>query len=76
MNRKNFKILLALTTITHAGLSVFAPALVLGFLSKFLINKFSVPDGLFLISIVFGILCGFYNMIKYIYIAMKKGEDE
>ena len=76
MRRENFKILVALTSVTQAGLCVFTPMVLLGLLAKFLINKFSAPDYLFLVAIIIGVFSGFYNMIKYIYIAMKKEEDE
>ena len=76
LKRENFKIIMALTTITHAGLSVFSPVVILGLLAKFLISKFNAPDYFFLIAIIFGVFSGFYNMIKFLYITIKKdGED-
>ena len=76
LKRENFKIILALTTVTQAGLSVFSPVVILGVLSKFLISKFNAPDYLFLIAIIVGVFCGFYNMIKFLYITIKKDGEE
>ncbi len=76
LKRENFKIIMALTTVTQAGLSVFTPAVILGLFAKFLISKFGAPDYFFLIAIIVGVFSGFYNMIKFLYITMKKDGEE
>ena len=76
MRKENFKIIVAITSVTQAGLSALVPVLIMGLLAKFLIVKFSFPEITMVIAIVFGVISGFYNMIRYIYLLMKRSGDE
>ncbi len=66
-----YKIAVALTTVLQAGLSAVVPVGICVLGAKFLVDKFSLPEYTTLIGIIFGVLSGFYSMIKYIYSAMK-----
>ena len=70
--RERFNIAVALTAVTQAGLSVLVPIGILVFFAKFLIEKFSFSDKMMLGAIVLGVLSGFYNMIKYIYMQINR----
>lgn len=70
--RERFKIAVALTSIMQAGMSAVFPPLVLILLARFLINKFGLPDKIMLFAVIFGVICGFYNMIKYIHLLINR----
>jgi len=76
LRKDNFKIVVAITSITQAGLSVLVPILLMGLLAKFLINKFGFTDKIMVFAIIFGVICGFYNMIKYIHSTINRNGDE
>jgi len=48
----------------------------MGLLAKFLINKFGFTDKIMVFAIIFGVICGFYNMIKYIHSTINRNGDE
>ena len=73
MKKDSFKIAVALSSIMQAGLSVFVPPLLLSLGAKFLIEKFGLSDKIFIFAIIFGVICGFYNMFKYIYSVLNSG---
>jgi len=70
--RERFKIAVALTSIMQTGMSAVFPPLVLILLARFLINKFGLPDIIMLFAVIFGVICGFYNMIKYIHLLINR----
>ena len=70
--RERFKIVVALTSVTQAGLSALVPVVIFIFIAKELIQKFGFPEKTMIFAIIFGVLCGFYNMVKYIYLLINR----
>ena len=66
-----YKIAVALTTILQTGLSLIVPAALCILGAHFLVDKFSFPEYTKLIGVIFGVLSGFYSMIKYLYVTFK-----
>ena len=70
--RERFKIAVAFTSVMQAGLSAVTPPVIMVLLAKFLVKKFGLSDKIVLFAVIFGVLCGFYSMIKYIYMQIAR----
>ena len=73
-NRKIFKIVKAMTSITQASLTMLIPIFGFIMLGIYLKNKFSLSPIVIAISIIIGVISGFYSMIRYLKIITKEEE--
>ena len=60
------EILKALSAVTQVGLTVLSPIAACLIISKFLVDKFSLPGYVIAIGVGLGAVSGFYSMIKYL----------
>ncbi len=70
--RDRFNIAVALTSVMQAGLNVLIPIAAFVLMAKFLILKFGLTEKIMIFAIIIGVLSGFYNMIKYIYLQISR----
>ncbi len=71
-NRKMFKVVKALSSVTQASLTMLVPIFGFVLLGTYLKDKFSLPPVVIAISIILGVISGFYSMIKYLKILTKE----
>ena len=64
---KHIKIFTALTSVTQTALCLIVPAGLCIGIGKWLVDKQGFPQFTIIIAIVFGVICGFYSMFKYIF---------
>lgn len=78
MDKKWYKTVDALSSVLQAGISVVIPVLMFLGLGKFLQYKFNLGGKTMLICIIFGVISGFYSMIKYLFLITKNkdGDDK
>lgn len=68
---KHIKIFTALSSVTQTALCLVVPAGLCIGVGKWLVDKQGFPKITIIIAIVFGVISGFYTMIKYIYELIK-----
>ena len=68
---KHIKIFAALSSVTQTALCLVVPAGLCIGVGKWLVDKQGFPQFTIIIAIVFGVISGFYTMIKYIYELIK-----
>ncbi len=68
---KNMKIITALSAVTQTALCLVVPTGLCIGVGKWLVDKQGLPSFTMVIAIVFGVICGFYSMIKYIFSLIK-----
>ena len=71
-NRKIFKIVKAMTSITQTSLTMLIPVFGFIMLGVYLKNKFGFSPIVIVISIILGVISGFYSMIRYLKIITKE----
>lgn len=76
MNKKRFDLVNALSSFTQIALSVIVPVAIVIFGGKYIVERFSLPSGVMIVFIIFGVVCGFFNMIKYLFMLSSGGNDE
>lgn len=71
--RDRHEVAKAFATVTQAGLSVISPLIIFLIIAKILVNNFGWTEKTIIFAIVFGVICGVYNMFMTIYkTAVKK----
>ena len=76
MNKKSFDLINALSSFSQIAFSVIIPVAIVIAGGKFIVSKFSLPSGVMVVFIILGTACGFFNMIKYLFMLTSDVNNE
>ena len=74
MNNKFFGVLYVLNIVAQSIATLVTPAALLFFIGWLLVNKLSLPEWIYAIAIVLGIILGLCSMVKFILSATRNLE--